>query len=317
MSASPKSPDVFRTGVLVGLIVFAGCLGIVDPRSGTPDSGTPDSGSPTAGPPDAAWATGTGLDGTALAHAHFAVLREAGNFTVNRSDVVRVGGDVRPQGPGPDGYYPPSYARKQVDLANGRYLDRYVTVGQRRIGHFITPAVIATRRRPCPDCATEYSYQRRPEGDTSARRIDRFRRPTVVEGLNRSIYGVTVGFEYTFGGTVQRGDETLYRYRAERTLDTAPPPFAEPPRGTATILVTADGVVRRFTLRYSGVATVTVEGERRTVDVSQTFERRYTAVGDTVVQRPGWVDHAAASDTPRPTETGGTNDTSGERRTSS
>jgi len=54
---------------------------------------------------------------------------------------------------------------------------------------------------------------------------------------------VSVGFNYSYAGTVERDGETLYRCRADRRLDTAPPPFVAPPNGTATVLVTGDGVV--------------------------------------------------------------------------
>jgi hypothetical protein len=67
--------------------------------------------------------------------------------------------------------------------------------------------------------------------------------------------------------------------------------------------VTDDGVVRRVELEYTGTATVTVDGEQRTVDVTQTFVRTYTAVGETTVERPAWVDRAADEDSPRATET--------------
>lgn len=273
------------------MVVLAGCLGGVGTQSPT-------------GPPDAAWAEGDGLDTAELADHHFEALRGAGSFTVNRSEAVRVEGDARPDAPRPDGYHPPSFSRHRVNLDETRYLGTFVTVGHRRSTQFVTPEITATLRRDCPSCEYTYDHRRRPEGDTRSERIDRFRTEEAVDGLARSLRGVTVGFNYTYTGTVDRDGETLHRYRARRNLSTSPPPFSAPPRGTATILVTTDGVVRQFELRYAGPATVSTDGEERTVDVTHTFTRTYTAVGETPVERPAWVDRAADQDPPRRTGTG-------------
>lgn len=281
-----------RTLSLAALIVLAGCLG----------GAGADSRMASDSPPNAVWADGDGINATALARQHFEVVREAGSFTVNHSEVVRVGGKPRPDSPRPEGYTPPSFVRQQVDLDSGTYRARQVVVGHRRSAHFITPEVTAWRRASCPDCALEYSYQQRPDSDTLSKRLNRFRTGTAVERLNRTLRGVTVGFEYTRTQTLKRDGDVLYRYRAERTLGSAPPPFAEPPHGTATILVTDEGVIRQFTLKYSGVTSV--EGETRTVPVTQTFTWTYTAVGTTTVERPSWVDQAASEDSPRTTRTG-------------
>lgn len=285
-----------RTALLVVLVLLGGCLGGIGPGG---------SGG-SAGPEDAAWTDGESINTTALAEQHFETLRDEGSFTVNQSETVRVDGEARPdETKRPDGYSPPSYLRQQVDLETGRYLGTSVTVGHRRSAYFVSSEESAARQRNVSTDETTYRYQQRPE-NTRSERIDRFRNEAVVEGLNRSLRGVTVGFDYTHTGTVERGGETLHRYEAEQNLETAPPPFTEPPHGTATVLVTEDGVVRRFELEYAGEATVTVDGEERTVDVTQTFVRTYTAVGETTVERPDWVDHAAEEDPPRETETGDT-----------
>lgn len=204
----------------------------------------------------------------------------------------------------PPEYNPPSFARKRVNLDTGRYLDTYVTVGHRRSNHCITPEVTARRHRSCPDCTYESTYKERPDGDTLSKRIDQFRSEKAVTDLARFLRGVTVGFNYTYGGTANRDGETLYRYRADRTLRAAPPPFAEPPRGTATILVTDDGVIRHVELQYTGPATRTIDGEDQTVNVTHTFERIYTALGETIIQRPSWVNQTANEDASRTTVTG-------------
>lgn len=285
-----------RIALLVVLVLLAGCLGGIGPG----DS------SGSAGPEDAAWTNGESIDTTALSEQHFETLRDEGSFTVNQSGTVHVDGEARPDETiRPDGYTPPSYFRQQVDLENGRYLGNSVTVGHRRSAHFVGPEETAARQTNVSADETDYRYQQRAE-DTRSRRIDRFRNEAVVEGLNRSLRGVTVGFHYTHAGTVERDGETLHRYEAEQDLETAPPPFTAPPHGTATILVTEDGVVRRSELEYAGQATVTVDGEERTVEVTQTFVRTYTAVGETTVERPGWVDRAAEEDPPRETATGDT-----------
>lgn len=285
-----------RTALLVVTILLAGCLGGIGP-GGSSDS---------AGPEDAAWTDGESIDTTALSEQHFETLRDEGSFTVNQSETVRVDGEARPdETKRPDGYSPPSHLRQQVDLENGRYLGTSVTVGHRQSTQFVSAEESAARQKRASADEYEYRYQQRPE-DTRSERIDRFRNEAVVEGLNRSLRGVTVGFDYSHVETIERDGETLHRYEAEQGLETAPPPFTEPPHGTATVLVTEDGVVRRFELEYAGEAAVTVDGEERTVDVTQTFVRTYTAVGDTTVERPGWVDHAAEEDPPRETETGDT-----------
>lgn len=276
---------------LLGLIVLAGCLGGVGPTS-------------SSGPPDADWTVEDGLNTTALAENHFRSIREAGSFTVNHSETIRVGGDASPEAPRPEGYHPPTFARQQVNLDEGRYHDTFVTVDHRRSNHFITPDVTASRQKECPDCNYEYRYQERPESDTLSERIDRYRSEETVENLASFLRGVSVGFNYSYDGTVTRSGETLHRYQAEQTLDSSPPPFAEPPTGTATILVTADGVITEFTLQYAGQATVTDNGQTQTVNVTHTFKRTYTAIGETSIDQPPWVDQAAEESSTRTTETG-------------
>lgn len=281
--------------LLLAVATLAGCLVGVGPPA-------------TGGPPDADWAAGDGIDASALADRHFEALRAAGSFTTNHSERVRVAGDARPDGPVPEGYRPPSHTRVQVDLAAGRLLRRDVAVGHRRSARFVSPELTATRRTPCSagDCAVEYDYRRRPAGESRSRSIDRFRSGAAAEALATRLSGVTVGFEYAHAGTVVRDGERLHRYRAEADLASAPPPFAEPPTGTARVLVTPAGVVREFALEYTGPATVTVDGEPRTVTVTQASEWTYTAVGETAVERPDWVERAMAADPPRETATGGT-----------
>jgi hypothetical protein len=128
--------------------------------------------------------------------------------------------------------------------------------------------------------------------DTRSERIDRFRAAETVTQLARFLRGGTVEFNYSHVETVERGGETLYRYRAKQSLETAPPPFSAPPNGTATMLVSRDGVIRRFELQYAGPATVALDGEEQTVNVTHTFIRTYTDVGETTIERPSWVDRA-------------------------
>lgn len=284
-----------RTILLLAVATLAGCLAGVGPPA-------------TGGPPDADWAAGDSIDASALAERHFEALRAAGSFTTNHSEQVRVAGDARPDGPVPEGYHPPSHTRVRVDLAAGRLLRRDVTVGHRRSARFVSPDVWATRRAPCSsgDCAVEYDYRRRPAEESRSRAIDRYRSDAAADDLATRLRGVTVGFEYAHAGTVTRDGERLHRYRAEKDLASAPPPFAEPPTGTATVLVTPAGVVREFTLEYTGPATVTVDGEPRTVTVTQASVWTYTAVGETAVERPGWLEQARDADPPRETATGGT-----------
>lgn len=285
-----------RAILLLTAVVLAGCVGGLNP----------DPAASRTEPPDADWAgaaDGDGLDVAALADNHFAAVRDAGSVTIEHSETVAVDGEKRPDGPRPDGYTPPSYTRHHVDLDDGRYLGESVTEGDRRSASFVSPDEAAVRRVPCPsDCDPEYDYRERPDDPPRSERIDRYRTDAAVEGVERLLSGGTIDFDYAYDGTVDRDGETLHRYRAERTLDAAPPPFSEPPRGTATVLVTDDGVVRSVEIEYAGTASVTVDGEERTVDVTHTFRRTYTAVGETTVDRPAWVDHAAEADPQRSTE---------------
>lgn len=292
-SARPSENDSSRSIAITlsGLIVLAGCLGGVGPSA-------------TSGPPDAEWTDGDSLNSTALAENHFVTLRETGSFTRNHSETIQVDGDPTPDAPRPEGYHPPTYTRQQVNLDDGRYHDTFVSVGNRRSNHYITPDVTASRQKECPDCNTEYRYQERPEGDRLSERIDRFRSEKAMENLARFLRGVTVGFNYSYAGTVTRSDETLHRYQAEQTLESSPPPFAKPPSGTATILVTSDGVIRTFSLQYVGQGTVSDNGQTRTINMTQTFIRTYTSVGETTITRPSWVNRSAEESSSRTTETG-------------
>lgn len=277
--------------LLVLLVLSAGCLDGAGSASPTP-------------PSDAQWTDGSSLNTTALAEQHFQRLRESGSFTQNHSETVGVEGAVHPAGARPAGYHPPSFSLELVSLDENRYLGTFVTVGHRRSNHFVTSEVTTRRVKSCPNCSYDYSYQQRPEADTRSQRIDRFRSQETVDQFARFLRGVTVGFNYTYDGTIEQNGELLLRYRAEQTLSTASPPFSEPPHGTATLLVTDAGVVREFQLEYRGNATVTAGGEQRTVSVTHTFVRTYSAIGETAVDRPGWVANARSRDTPRETESG-------------
>ena len=290
MTAPDRSIGGPTAVVLTLVLLTAGCL------TGTGPTTEP-------GPPEADWATDTGVNTTALARAHFAALRSAGNFSENHSETVRVNGDPRPAAARPDAYHPPNYVVRRVDLKDGRYLDSYVTVGHRQSNHFVTPEVTARRESPCPDCPYEYHYGERPAGDVLSKRLDRYRSGETVTRFARILRGVTVGFEYSYAGTEAVDGKVLYRYRATRELNITPPLFDTPPRGTATILLTEAGVVRRFTLRYVGRASVSIDGRERSINVSHTFIRTYSDVGETSVGRPPWVARATGSDPPRSTVT--------------
>lgn len=286
--------DVHRTVPLLVLVLVAGCLGGTDP--GTSRS--------VDGPPDAPWADGRGINETALADQHFDALRSAGSFTLSRRSTVAIDGDTSPGEPRPDWYRPPSETRTEVDLGAGRYRRRSVTAGHSRATKFVSPEETARRRKPCTSdaCDWEYHYLERPEHDTVAAEVDRFRNQRVVETMVQ----VMDDWNYTYDGTTDRNGVTVYRYTAEWTFDRPVHPFTERPTGTGTLLVTGDGVVLRWEYRYAGPAEVVVDGERRTVDVTIRNVQTYSAVGDTTVERPGWVDTANERDPAPTTATAGT-----------
>lgn len=274
---------VYRALPVVLLVVTAGCL-----------AGTPLDGSSADGPPAAAWAEDRGVNETALVHAHFRALREAGSFTANRTARVTIDGERRPPDSRPDWYRPTRITVEQVDLEDTRYVRDSVTVGHDRASSFISAEIDADRRRQCPDCGWEYRFTRRPEGDTLAQAIDRYRRDRMADEMA----DVFDDWNFTYDGTVTRDGETLYRYRGNWTFGKPVPPFQSPPNGSGTLLVTEDGVIRQWAYEYTGTARI--EGLSEPVTVTLSYSMRYDDVGTTTVERPDWVDRGREND-PTPT----------------
>lgn len=283
-----------RTVLLVLLVLAAGCLGGSDIGSTGPANG----------PPDEAWVEGKGINETALAISHFETLRSAGSFTLNRTSTVAIDGETRPEEPTPEWYRPPSRTYMEVDLDEGRYLHRSVTAGHSQAAKFISSDETARRQRPCSSdsCDWKYHYLERPEHDTIAGEIDRFRTARVVEMMVQ----VMDDWHYTYEETTERNGQTVYRYTAEWTFDNPVHPYAEQPTGTGTLWVSRDGVVVAWEYRYTGPAEVMIDGERRMVNVTHRNVQTYTSVGETTVEQPAWVDSARERDPPPTTETADT-----------
>lgn len=281
-----------RAIVLVLLVVVAGCLG--GSNAGAPASGD--------GPPDASWTDGQGINVSALAHSHFETLRSEGSFTLNRTSTIAIDGETRPERPRPDWYAPPSSTYAKVNLLEGRLLHRSTTVGHSQSTRFVSAEETARRQKPCSTdtCEWEYHYLKRPEHDTVAQLIDRYRRDRVVEMTIQ----VMDDWNYTYDGRTTRDGQTLYRYSAEWTFDKPMHPFDEQPTGTGTLLVSEAGVIHYWEYRYTGSATVTIDGEQREVTVTQRNTQRYADVGDTTISRPDWVDRAEERNPPPTTKTG-------------
>lgn len=278
------------TSLVIAAVVLAGCLGGV----GTDPA--------TEGQPETEWTTDGGINETALVQAHFAALRTAGSFNYNHTSSIKIDGDARPKRPLPEWYRPPSLTHEQIDLDESRLRYTSIDVGHRRVSKFISSDVIAERRRGCPseNCSWEYDYDRRPEGDTLAQQIDRYRRDRIVE----MYVEILDDWAFTYVGTERLDGELAYRYRANWTLDRPMHPFAAPPDGNATLVVTSDGVIRRWATTFSGPAEVSVDGETQTASVAQHDVYTFYAVGETTVERPAWVDRAQAGHQPRQTQTG-------------
>lgn len=277
--------------VLLSMVLLAGCLSGGSPAS--PEAGD--------GPPDTRWSDGEGINVTALAHSHFETLRAEGSFTLNRTSTTTIDGDTRPEEPRPDWYAPPSYTHAEVNLDESRLRHRSITAGHHQATRFISAEETARRRRPCTSnaCDWEYRYMQRPEHDTVAQLIDRYRRDRVVEMTIQ----VMNDWNYTYEGTTVRDGQTLYRYSAEWTFDNPVHPFDEPPTGTGTLFVSEAGVIHAWDYRYTGTATVTVDGEPQEVTVTQRNTQTYSDVGDTTIRRPDWVDRAADRNPPPTTKT--------------
>lgn len=276
-------------GVVI-ILLFGGCIS----WSGGSTQSSP-------GPPDRAWTDGEQLDTTVLIAQHFEALRTAGNFTENTSGVIRVEGAARPPADTrPEGFYPPSVTRRQVDLDGNRLL-RDAGGERRESVRFLTTEVDTTRRKSCSSdaCTYEYSYHQHSAEAPVPYAIKRYRDEEIAKDISHA----TANLPMTYAGTIDRNGETLHRYQAVRNLSHPAPPFSKPPTGKVTLLVTDDGIIRQFTLRYEGVAAISTNEETRTVRVTQTFVKRYTRVAQTQVERPEWVDRAAEDREPPMTET--------------
>lgn len=277
---------------MLSIVLLAGCLSGSSP--GTPEVGED--------PPETRWTDGQGINVTALAHSHFETLRSEGSFTLNRTSTIAFNGDTRPEKPRPDWYVPPSYTYEKVNLQESRLLHRSITVGHSRATRFTSSEETARRRKPCTSgrCDWEYHYVERPEHDTVAQLIDRYRRDRVVEMMIQ----VMDDWNYTYAGTTVRDGQLLYRYSAEWTLDKPIHPFDEPPTGTGTLLVSDTGVIHYWEYRYTGTATLTIKEEQKEVTVTQRSTQTYADVGDTSIHRPEWVDRAEDQNPPPTTKTG-------------
>lgn len=241
----------------------------------------------------------SGVNVTALAHRHHAALLDAGSFTVNHSERVVVADDATPDEPTPEGYTPPSYTRQHVDFPSERYRSTSVTVGSRRSMQYVDPNVSARRSRGCPGCVWNYSYLERSGPASTAERVGRLRSTQHAADLANLLRGATVDFDYSGVGSGEQDGTVMQHYRARTTLESAPPPFDAPPTGVATIAVTDNGFIQRFTLRYNGTANVTSNGSTQTVNVSHVISRSYTDIGSTGIESPDWLDDARSADPPR------------------
>ena len=99
------------------------------------------------------------------------------------------------------------------------------------------------------------------------------------------------GFELRVTGRVDAREDTRYRIESDRLRRRSalrvPPALTDPRNATITVLVSPEGVVRRYVLAYNA----SYEGE--SVRVVQTF--RVSAVGSTTVREPAWVEQANAT----------------------
>jgi hypothetical protein len=135
---------------------------------------------------------------------------------------------------------------------------------------------------------------RRPPHDTLAQEIDRYRRDRTADEMAE----LFDDWNFTYVDSDRRNGETRYRYHANWTFGKPVPPFQRPPNGTGTLVVTGDGVIRLWEVRYTG--TVRIDGASAPVSVTLEYSTRYADVGSTTVERPDWVDDARRGD-PTPT----------------
>lgn len=259
------------------MLLAAGCLG----------------GPLDEGPPSAEWAEDQSINESALVHAHFDAIQAAGSVTVNRTARLTIDGDRPSPDQRPDWYRPTQITVQEIDLEDTRYHRESITVGQGRASSFINAEIDADRRRDCPTCAWEYRFVTRPPHDTLAQEIDRYRRDRTADEMAELFDDWT----FTHVETVQRNGQTLYRYRGNWTFGKPVPPFRTPPNGSGTLLVTDDGVIRLWDVRYTGTARIDRGGS---VTVTLEYALRYYDVGTTTVERPDWVSDARTGD-PTPT----------------
>ena len=271
-------------------VVLAGCNGLVLGGDGTPEETlTPvdvptDDPTPTPVSQLAPGLTGEGVtDAFALGDAHASVLDDTSYTMVENSTVVYSNGSI--------------YSRWTTDARLAANDSRYYVVQNGSVGKSVDGtdtyrmalwsdgerALLAEERNN----DTSYRSPRSPEGESVP----------PVEALgpdptNReAIYAHFGAVETRVVNRTTRNDAMLYRVEAtEMTSSVAFERVWRNPRNLSmTALVDSQGLVHEYRLHY----TATLNGD--TIEVTRRV--RYTALGDTTVERPSWYDEAVENAT--------------------
>jgi hypothetical protein len=272
--------------VIVGLsvVLLAGCSGLATSGS-----------SPTATSPAGEYPPGTTADSVAepftLAGAHADALDASytvdqryeisyanGSTRLDRTSTVAVGDDgteylwnrtVSGTNPGFFG----ADSGTIIHYSNGSIVARAITYGE---GH--------------PSAGTtEYEVVYDPDGSRAA--------PwTVFHGTPRNDERIAVLFGDLSNVSVTREDTTTYRVRATSLADDTIEVAGERNTNVSAVefaaTVTPDGLVRAYELKLRG----TLDGQ----EVTATERIRYSDLGRTTVEEPGWYDDVVANSTAPP-----------------
>ena len=281
------SRSVPRTALIAGLVLLAGCNGLFGPTGNTAGSDggtTPRSATP--GEPNGGYGTtrapgelppgmthGGIRDPWRLAQAHAAVLRNT-SYTVTSASTNWF----------PNGTLATQQAMTSRSGANGT---RSASVRMLSGPGLSSPENLA-RYDAWTNGSAAYVRTELTNGTVEYARWPGF--PTVRDPTGRdTLYGLYATYEFTVADQFERGGTTYYRLVSTELGPNATTPFSN---ASVSILLDERGVVREY--HVSGEKTAGSE----TFLVDRTV--RFSALGNTTVGRPAWLDEALRNTTDAP-----------------
>lgn len=269
---------------LVICIVLAGCVGGSDNETQTTTVGevnptTAVSDGSTVSPTDTTNAPITTerseshpLSDGEIAADHAAVLRDAGNFTIQTNTTVRGSGEDE---------FGVLNSTVMADVYTGEVLSRLTTTRVDSQVTYVTPNGEVYQRMEIYKGGSP-EYQQPPSGYG----VDKY-----VESAPRWFLNA---YDYTYDGTTTLDDEPVHVYSVtsveQLTNRSATSTRYDPDNVTdidIQLFVTEAGLVRKLTYRLERES----EGDRVTI----TRKKTYTGLGATAVETPSWLDEAKAA----------------------